>query len=96
MTKLDGEPINVLTRRHWWTDDMPQWMNRLAHATALWLSASLCGSLLLAWWKGLGIAGAAEMFARPAAFAAIYYTVGLAICWIRKVPFRPRATHDGA
>jgi len=76
--KLDGVPGNVLMRRHWWSDDVPRWLNRLAHYTCCWVTASVLVSL--PGWLGRGAIERSNGWVTMAAVTGgVAYGVGIIV-----------------
>jgi len=92
--RLNGEPSNILMRGRVWSDDLPRWMNRLAHYTGLWLVGSALGCILMMVAKGQGFDYAMQRFAAPSLVATAMYGGGLLVASLGR--FRARHPRPAA
>ena len=94
--KLNGVPANVLTRSHWWSDDAPRWLTRLAHYVCCWLVGSSVLFLLNLWAGRLAVDRSHEWLTMSAVTGGIAYGVGLLIYQIGRRFSASRSTSAGA
>ena len=94
--RLNGQPANVLARRHWWSDDLPRWMNRLAHYTCLWLLGSALSVPLLMWLRQRTLDQALEWVVIGAITGAVTYGIGLLVYELGRWWSREPSSSNGA
>ena len=94
--KLDGKPSNVLTRSHWWSDDAPPWLTRLAHYTCCWLVFGSILFLLNLWTGRAPVERSHEWLTITAVTGGVAYGVGLAVYQVRRRLSAHRSRAAGA
>ena len=94
--KLNNEPANVLGRKHWWSDDVPRWMNRLAHYVCIWLLAGALTVPIDMWWKHHTFDQSLDWLVMSAIGGAVAYGIALLVYEVGRSRSHARTTSSGA